>query len=115
MLIYHPVHIHLMNFQVVNRRVIDSSGMDYAAEGTKTPITIDDAVLVAPEESGWKDTITVNANTIVTVAGRLAKQTGRVMYHCHILDHEDEGMMRPFVVVPSAINEINNMTQMNMG
>ncbi|MGI5144661.1 multicopper oxidase family protein [Streptomyces sp. CA-106110] len=107
--ISHPIHIHLMNFQVVNRRAIDSSGMDYDVEGTKTPVTIGDAVPVAPEESGWKDTITVNANTIVTVAGQLAQQTGRVMYHCHLLDHEDEGMMRPFVVMPPAINEIHDM------
>lgn len=111
--IYHPMHIHLMNFQVVDRRAIDSSGMDYAAQGTKKAITTGDRVPVAPEESGWKDTITVNANTLVTVAGRLARQTGKVMYHCHLLDHEDEGMMRPFVIMPSAVHEIHSM-QMGM-
>ncbi|MFE9694819.1 multicopper oxidase family protein [Micromonospora sp. NPDC005806] len=107
--IYHPMHIHLMNFQVVDRRAIDASGMNFAAGQTERPITLGAPVPVAPEESGWKDTITVNANTIVTVVGQLAKQSGRVMYHCHILDHEDEGMMRPFVVMPPAVHEIHSM------
>ncbi|MEU1528611.1 multicopper oxidase family protein [Streptomyces fagopyri] len=107
--IYHPMHIHLMNFQVIDRRTVDGSGMDFATGRTTKPITLGAPVPVAPEESGWKDTITVNANTIVTVAGRLAKQTGKVMYHCHILDHEDEGMMRPFVIMPSAVHGIHDM------
>lgn len=111
--IYHPMHIHLMNYQVVDRRALDAGGMDFAAEGTRTPVVAGDPVPVAPEESGWKDTITVNANTVVTVAGRLAKQTGRVMYHCHLFDHEDEGMMRPFVITPKAVHEIHSM-QMGM-
>lgn len=50
--IYHPMHIHLMNFQVVDRRAIDASGLDFAAERTKRPITLGAPVPVAPEESG---------------------------------------------------------------
>ncbi|MEV7996675.1 multicopper oxidase domain-containing protein, partial [Streptomyces sp. NPDC086077] len=49
------------------------------------------------------------ANTLVTVAGRLARQTGKVMYHCHIFDHEDEGMMRPFVIMPSSVHKVHHM------
>ncbi|MEU4091764.1 multicopper oxidase domain-containing protein [Streptomyces sp. NPDC026673] len=107
--IYHPMHIHLMNFQVIDRRAVDASGVDFPTAQTKRPITLGAALPVAPEESGWKDTITVNANTLVTVAGRLADQTGKVMYHCHLLDHEDEGMMRPFVIMPSAVHDIHHM------
>ncbi|MFJ4847431.1 multicopper oxidase family protein [Streptomyces sp. NPDC088733] len=114
--IYHPMHIHLMNFQVVDRRTVDASGMDFAAARTVRPLTVGGPVPVAPEESGWKDTITVNANTLVTVAGRLADQTGKVMYHCHLLDHEDEGMMRPFVIMPPAVHDIHHMImEMNGG
>ncbi|WP_246041282.1 multicopper oxidase family protein [Streptomyces cadmiisoli] len=107
--IYHPMHIHLMNFQVVERRSLDSTGLDHAAGKTTKPLTPGAALPIAPEESGWKDTVNVQANTIVTVAGRLAKQSGKVMYHCHILDHEDEGMMRPFVIMPAAVHEIHGM------
>ncbi|MGW1530338.1 multicopper oxidase family protein [Streptomyces sp. NPDC002159] len=107
--IYHPMHIHLMNFQVIDRRTVDTSGVNFSTVQTKRPITVGMPIPVAPEESGWKDTITVNANTLVTVAGRLADQTGKVMYHCHLLDHEDEGMMRPFVIMPPAVHDIHHM------
>ncbi|GGT02974.1 multicopper oxidase family protein [Streptomyces chromofuscus] len=107
--IYHPMHVHLMDLQVIDRRAIDGSGLDFAEGYTTKPITLGAAVPVAPEESGWKDTITVHANTLVTVAGRLAKQTGKVVYHCHILDHEDEGMMRPFVIMPASIHKVHHM------
>lgn len=103
-----------MNFQVVDRRAVDASGLDFATARTTRPITLGAQAPVAPEESGWKDTITVNANTLVTVAGRLADQTGKAMYHCHLLDHEDEGMMRPFVVMPSPVHDIHRML-MDMG
>ena len=105
----HPMHIHLINFQVVDRRSIDAGGMDFAMGGTTRPITLGAELPVLPEEAGWKDTITVRANTLVTVAGRLARQTGKVMYHCHFLDHEDEGMMRPFVIMPTAVHRMHDM------
>ncbi|WP_329041623.1 multicopper oxidase domain-containing protein [Streptomyces sp. NBC_00178] len=108
--IYHPMHIHLMNFQVIERRAVDGSGLDVSAGRTRKPLTLGAQMPVAPEESGWKDTITVTANSLVTVAGRLADQTGKVMYHCHILSHEDEGMMRPFVIMPPAVHEIHAMS-----
>ncbi|MFE7749098.1 multicopper oxidase family protein [Streptomyces sp. NPDC057428] len=108
--IYHPMHIHLMNFQVIERQALDGSGLDVAAGRTKRPLTLGAQMPVAPEESGWKDTITVTANSLVTVAGRLADQTGKVMYHCHIMSHEDEGMMRPFVIMPPAVHEIHAMS-----
>ena len=47
-----------------------------------------------------KDTWVVNAGEWVTVLGHFEGATGSFMYHCHILDHEDATMMRPFVVLP---------------
>ncbi|MGY4649512.1 multicopper oxidase family protein [Mycobacterium sp. URHB0021] len=107
--INHPMHIHLMNFQVIQRASIEPGGMDFAAGGTRRPITLGAPLAILPEESGWKDTVTVASNTLVTVAGQLARQTGKVMYHCHFLDHEDEGMMRPFVIMPAPVNRIHDM------
>ncbi len=107
--IMHPMHIHLMKFQLLERHAVDGSGYDSALGRTTTPITIKDAVPISPGESGWKDTVAVPANSMVTLAGRFGAQTGRFMYHCHILDHEDEGMMRPFVVMPPKVLDIQNM------
>jgi FtsP/CotA-like multicopper oxidase with cupredoxin domain len=112
--INHPMHIHLINFQVIERRSIDPRGMNFAAGGTSTPLIVGTELAIRPEESGWKDTVTVASNTLVTVAGRMARQTGKVMYHCHFLDHEDEGMMRPFVVLPTPVHRIHDLL-MKMG
>jgi spore coat protein A len=56
--------------------------------------TIDD------NERGLKDTIRVNPHEIVEIAVRFTNYSGRYMYHCHILEHEDRDMMRPFVTMP---------------
>jgi spore coat protein A len=42
----------------------------------------------------------VNPNEVVDIAVRFETFAGRFMYHCHILEHEDRDMMRPFVTMP---------------
>jgi FtsP/CotA-like multicopper oxidase with cupredoxin domain len=54
-------------------------------------------------ERGLKDTVRVNANEVVDIVVRFATFAGRYMYHCHILEHEDHDMMRPFVVMPAEL------------
>jgi len=54
---------------------------------------------IADNERGLKDTIRVNPNEIVEIAVRFNSYSGRYMYHCHILEHEDRDMMRPFVTM----------------
>jgi spore coat protein A len=103
------MHIHLMNFQLLERHAVDGRTYDSGLGGTTKPIAIKDAMPIGPGESGWKDTVSVPANSMVTLAGRFGAQTGRFMYHCHILDHEDEGMMRPLVVMPPKVLSIQNM------
>ena len=53
------------------------------------------------EVHGWKDVIRVDPGNVVEVAIRF-DVPGRFVYHCHILEHEDAGMMRPLTVVPRA-------------
>jgi spore coat protein A len=66
-------------------------------------------------EAGWKDTVRVNPGEMVVIAARFDGFTGRYMYHCHILEHEDHDMMRPFVVVPEqAMNVMDAMGDMPM-
>ena len=55
-----------------------------------------------PEEAGWEDSVLVNANREVVIASRFdtyADNDTACMYHCHILDHEELGMMGQFLVV----------------
>ncbi|GEP20084.1 multicopper oxidase family protein [Pediococcus argentinicus] len=66
----HPFHVHGCQFQLISR-----NGKD-----------------VYPNEHGWKDTIGVNPNETVKIKIKFTK-LGVFMYHCHILEHEDTGMM----------------------
>jgi spore coat protein A len=47
--------------------------------------------------------VRVNPNEIAEIAVRFTTYSGRYMYHCHILEHEDRDMMRPFVTMPAEL------------
>ncbi|TWV44868.1 phenoxazinone synthase [Streptomyces misionensis] len=100
--IVHPMHIHLADFQLLGRDAYDVSGFDPAVGGTRTPIRYDagTAIPLAPNEQGNKDVFRVPGGQLLRVMGRFDGAYGRFMYHCHLLEHEDMGMMRPFVVMP---------------
>ncbi|MEM1239980.1 MAG: multicopper oxidase family protein [Cyanobacteria bacterium P01_H01_bin.26] len=65
----HPFHLHTNRFQVIARNGQPES-------------------LLA-----WKDTVGIKGNESVTIRVRFEDFVGRTVYHCHILDHEDQGMM----------------------
>jgi FtsP/CotA-like multicopper oxidase with cupredoxin domain len=98
----HPMHIHLARFQALFRRTFITT-WDLPTERTTTPISgiIDNPL--AKHEEGWKDTFLVNRGQWIAVAGKFEGGTGEFVYHCHIGDHEDDGMMRPFVVHPPEV------------
>jgi FtsP/CotA-like multicopper oxidase with cupredoxin domain len=73
----HPVHTHLVNFQILERN-------------GKAPL---------PHETGWKDTVAVNKDEQVKVVMRFQGFKGRYLIHCHNLEHEDHSMMARFDVV----------------
>ncbi|MFH8281227.1 O-aminophenol oxidase PhsA [Streptomyces antibioticus] len=100
--ILHPMHIHLADFQVLGRDAYDASGFDLALGGTRTPVRLDPdtPVPLAPNELGHKDVFQVPGPQGLRVMGKFDGAYGRFMYHCHLLEHEDMGMMRPFVVMP---------------
>jgi spore coat protein A len=85
----HPMHVHLVQFQVLDR-VRESTGQ---------------AMPLAPWElNTWKDTVRVPPNTRVRVIARYESYLGRFPYHCHILDHEDHEMMRQFQAINDPAN-----------
>ena len=105
----HPMHVHLTQFQALTRTRYprdaatgNVTGFDVATGGTTAPLPAPGPGRpLDPQEEGWKDTYLVGPGEWLTIAGHFAGATGNFMYHCHILDHEDEGMMRPFVVMPA--------------
>ena len=82
---FHPFHIHGVQFQIIDRR-------------GKPP---------AAYELGWKDTVLVSNAEIVHVIMRFPEFSDPhtpYMYHCHILEHEDMGMMGQFIVTDEKIS-----------
>jgi spore coat protein A, manganese oxidase len=133
----HPIHVHLVQFQLLYRIAID--GASYQADWValngefplpmdKTPTTLDptpyitgDPELPTPSEMGWKDTIRAMPGYITVIRIRWAPIDAPVtgagsptpgtnlysfdpsygpgyVWHCHITDHEDNEMMRPYKV-----------------
>jgi FtsP/CotA-like multicopper oxidase with cupredoxin domain len=104
----HPIHLHLDPFQILARRPIRYEVLDGCIGERDLAATVtverdpDDELdhAIDENERGLKDTVRVNPNEIVEIAVRFTTYSGRYMYHCHILEHEDRDMMRPFVTMP---------------
>jgi spore coat protein A len=104
----HPMHIHLNPFQVLARHPITVTVPDGGITDSGTAATLrrqrgpGDELEHALDanELGLKDTVRVNPKEIVELAVRFETYSGRYMYHCHILEHEDRDMMRPIVIMP---------------
>ncbi len=83
----HPIHIHLVQFQVVGREAI---GGGPSVAGSNLPL---------PTENGFKDTVIAYPGEITRVQATF-DYAGLYVWHCHIVEHEDNEMMRPYRVVP---------------
>ena len=91
----HPIHLHLVRFQILDRR-----SFDVAAYWTTGQIKFTGpAIAPEPGEAGWKDTVRADPGMLTRIITRFEGFTGRYVWHCHILEHEDNEMMRPFEVV----------------
>jgi FtsP/CotA-like multicopper oxidase with cupredoxin domain len=98
-------------FHILGRRPITVTVPEDGIGDHETTATVrlapdpDDALdhAVDANEDGLKDTVRVNPNEIVELAVRFSAYSGRYMYHCHILEHEDRDMMRPIVIMPAEL------------
>jgi len=157
----HPIHVHLVQFQLMSRQnfnvgnynkaynalfppsvqIDPMTGLPYPggvfiggygpplnyATGNQralggnpdvVPYLQNKPAPPLPHEQGWKDTTIMYPGTVTRIAVRFAPQGTKVndtplyyqfdpsgsdyVWHCHILDHEDNEMMRPYQVTPSA-------------
>ena len=87
----HPMHMHLVMFQVLDRQTFEHQGGKLVPTGSPLP--------PPPNEQGWKDTVQVLPGEMTRVIARFDGYEGKYPYHCHILEHEDHEMMRQFEVV----------------
>ncbi len=126
----HPMHVHLVQFQIVKRQQFNIT--TYMAEWTSLngdpplnhttvnvpsldPYLIGTSTTPSQSEQAWKDTVIVNSGEVVTIRLRWTEQNGNpfpfdatagpgYVWHCHLLEHEDNEMMRPYIVVSTAQN-----------
>lgn len=117
----HPIHLHLVQFQLLNRQKINAKKYDKAFMMANPVIPAETYTPVAPgpylqggkiqpdpNERGWKDTFRMNPGEVTRILVRFAPQDGSsafafdateepgYVWHCHILEHEENDMMRPY-------------------
>ncbi len=90
----HPIHLHLVSFQILDRRPFDLERYNKFGDIVYTG----PAVPPPPSEKGWKDTVQAHSGEVIRIAATFAPYSGRYVWHCHILEHEDYDMMRPMDV-----------------
>jgi len=120
----HPIHLHFTQFQILNRQKFDSAGYLAATYGAQ-PVGVNTGLFPPPSatplpgtaaapaanELGWKDTVIAMPGEVTrilapfgaNIAGGLqtafqSSYTGEYVWHCHILEHEDNDMMQRYVI-----------------
>jgi FtsP/CotA-like multicopper oxidase with cupredoxin domain len=93
----HPMHVHEVLFEVVNRQMLL---MDLDQDAPIVPVQLDGEPM-PPEawESGFKDTVIAYPGQVTRVRARF-NTPGQYVWHCHIVEHEDNEMMRPYRIGP---------------
>ncbi len=99
----HPIHIHLIEFQVLDRQPFDLDKYNETGEIVFTG----SAVPPEANERGWKDTVAAPSAMFTRVIVHFSPYAGRYVWHCHILEHEDHDMMRPMDVIDPADEKWN--------
>ncbi len=124
----HPIHIHLVQFQMLNRQAFNVARYMDAYEEANPELPAETTVVVPVDpylqgsptppdsnERGWKDTFRMNPGEVTRVLVRFAPQDGVSPYpfdataepgyvwHCHILEHEDNEMMRRYMILPPVL------------
>ena len=97
----HPMHVHLVTFEVLSRRAFDIEHFNNTGE-----IIFTGPEMLPPNENGRRDMVRVPPGTVVQIIAHF-DIPGEFVYHCHFLDHEDHEMMRPFRVVPAEGEQVS--------
>ncbi len=94
----HPIHLHLVRFQILDRQPYEP----WLFQTKRQLHFIGPPEPPAPNEAGWKDTVQAYSRMVTRIIVPFEGFLGRYVWHCHILEHEDNEMMRPFEVIPRA-------------
>jgi spore coat protein A, manganese oxidase len=92
----HPIHLHHVRFQVLDRRSFDRDV--YLLQNATLRFT---SGPTAPDlnEQGWKDVVQCPPNMVTRIHISFEGYPGRYLWHCHVQEHEANDMMRPYVIL----------------
>jgi spore coat protein A, manganese oxidase len=93
----HPIHLHLVRFQILDRQSYEP----WLFQTKRQLHFLGPPQPPEPGEAGWKDTVRAHSRMVTRIIVPFDGFTGRYVWHCHILEHEDNEMMRPYEVVPA--------------
>ena len=104
----HPIHVHEVMFQILGRVPFDAHAFHEAQEAyllgrragdPPDPFEFATGGMIPPGplEMGWKDTVIANPDEITRIIMKFLLE-GLYVWHCHILEHEDNEMMRPYYI-----------------
>jgi spore coat protein A, manganese oxidase len=93
----HPIHLHLVRFQILDRQTYEP----WLFQTKRQLHFLGEPEPPDPNEAGWKDTVQAHSRMVTRIVVPFEGFPGRYVWHCHILEHEDNEMMRPFEVVPA--------------
>ena len=91
----HPIHLHTVRFQILDRQHYEpwtyQTKQQFRFLGPRVP--------PEPFEAGWKDTAAAHSRMVTRIIVPFNAYAGKYVWHCHILEHEDNEMMRPYEIV----------------
>jgi spore coat protein A, manganese oxidase len=94
----HPIHLHAVRFQVLDRQRYEpwtyQTKKEFRFLGPRVP--------PEPGEAGWKDTVRADSKMVTRIIVPFEGYSGRYVWHCHLLEHEDNEMMRPYEIVAAS-------------
>jgi spore coat protein A len=109
----HPIHLHLTQFEVLDRHPFDVEAYEEALEAARkrgepnpdpSPYYTGGPLPFQTDDRGRKDTVSANPGVVTRIRARFDLPAGvtgtqKYVFHCHILEHEDNDMMRPYEVL----------------
>lgn len=91
----HPIHLHLVNFEILGRKPFNDNDFD---EKGNYKFNINCLTPPLDYEKGPKDVVRTEPGQVTSIIMHFKEHCGDYVWHCHILEHEDNDMMRPLVV-----------------
>jgi FtsP/CotA-like multicopper oxidase with cupredoxin domain len=93
----HPMHVHEVVFQVINRQdiLVAAKRVNLQPNTVRAP---------EPWETGYKDTVIAYPGQVTRIRARF-DNPGQFVWHCHIVEHEDNEMMRPYRIGPRQVGQ----------